>query len=82
MMNDLLKNLAEQAGLTWKAQPRHFTNTNNPVDFPRSANADLEKFAELIIRECASEAFNFWCDQFDPTEGSAEGHILRHFGIK
>lgn len=47
-----IRQLAEQAGLKWKAQPPHYTNTNNPIDFPVSANRDLEKFVELIVREC------------------------------
>jgi hypothetical protein len=51
-MNERIKQLAEQAGLTWRVQPLHYTNTNNPIDFPVSANRDLEKFAELIVREC------------------------------
>ena len=51
-MNEQIRELAEQAGLKWKAQPPHYTNTNNPIDFPVSANRDLEKFAELIVREC------------------------------
>ena len=49
-MNERIKKLAEQAGLKWKAQLPHYTNTNNPIDFPVSANRDLEKFAELIVR--------------------------------
>jgi hypothetical protein len=50
-MNQRIKELAIQAGLKWKEQPPHFSNTSNPTDFPQSANADLEKFAELIIQE-------------------------------
>jgi len=50
-MNERIKQLAEQGGLKWKAQPPHYTNTNNPIDFPVSANRDLEKFAELIIAD-------------------------------
>ena len=53
-MNEQIKELAVQAGLKWKEQPPHYTNTNNPIDFPVSANRDLEKFAELIVQECLS----------------------------
>lgn len=52
-MAERIKELALQAGLLWKVQPPHFTNTSNPVDFPISTNANLETFAELIILECA-----------------------------
>ena len=58
-MNERIEKLAFEAGLKWKAQPPHYTNTNNPIDFPVSANRDLEKFAELIVRECARTASMF-----------------------
>ena len=77
-MNERIRQLAEQAGLKWKAQPPHYTNTNNPIDFPVSANRDLEKFAELIIQECAKIA-----DIAD--ENKCEwigGNILTHFGVE
>lgn len=41
-----------------------------------------EKFAELIVRECAKEAFNFWCYQDDCNDESAQSHIKKHFGIE
>jgi hypothetical protein len=50
-MNERIRQLAREAGLTWRIQPLHYTNTNNPIDFPVSANRDLEKFAELIVKE-------------------------------
>ena len=55
-MNDLIKRLAIQAGAAWRAQPPHFSNTDNPIDFPQSANAELERFAEAIVRECLTVA--------------------------
>lgn len=39
-----------------------------------------EKFAELIVKECASEAFEYWCGP-DGEGNSAEDHILAHFGV-
>ena len=51
-MNELIKQLAIQSGVAWQAQPPHFSNTDNPIDFPQSANAELERFAEAIVREC------------------------------
>jgi hypothetical protein len=50
-MNERIKQLALLAGLEWKTQQPHYTNTDNPIDFPESANRDLEKFAELIVKE-------------------------------
>jgi hypothetical protein len=78
-MNERIKELAEQAGLTWRVQPLHYTNTNNPIDFPVGANRDLEKFAELIIKECAAEADKqtIYC------RGIPWGRWLKeHFGVK
>ena len=88
-MNERIKELAVQAGLKWKAQPPHYTNTNNPIDFPVSANRDLEKFAELIVRECIG-----CCEQVisDPVPESVDtwlnggsqciDEIKQHFGVE
>ena len=87
-MNKRIKALAEQAGLEWKVQPPHYTNTNNPIDFPKSVNSDLEKFAELIVRECAT-AFEAEVDtwkEMDPYQGSIKRQgtraIKQHFGVE
>ena len=81
-MNERIEKLAFEAGLKWKAQPPHYTNTNNPIDFPVSANRDLEKFAELIVRHAA--------DMFEVEYGSSEGLsgnrvaavLKEHFGVE
>ena len=77
-MNERIEKLAFEAGLKWKAQPPHYTNTNNPIDFPVSANRDLEKFAELIVRECISACAT---DRLGKTAG-AEELINQHFGVE
>jgi hypothetical protein len=76
-MNERIKQLSLQAGLKWKAQPPHYTNTNNPIDFPVSANRDLEKFAELIVRECADIA-----DEYDGVGSTIVSRIEKHFGVE
>lgn len=43
---------------------------------------DKQEFAELIVRECAKEAFEFWCYQVDCSEESAQSHIKKHFGVE
>jgi len=43
---------------------------------------NTRKFAELIVRECAHEAFEFWCNQVDCNEESAQSHIKKHFGVE
>ena len=43
---------------------------------------NAEKFAKLIIQECANQAFLFWCDQLDNSDSSARDSILKHFGVE
>ena len=90
-MNEQIKLLAEQAGLEWKVQPPHFTNTNNPIDFPKSVNSDLEKFAELIVRECMKVAVNKNSGYIHPANvagymaagrSTAAQMIKEHFGVE
>ena len=77
MMNERIKELAREAGLKWKAQPPHYTNTNNPIDFPVSANRDLEKFAELIVKECAKVGERYADGNYE-----VRNQILEHFGLE
>lgn len=55
-MNERIQKLAEQQGLTG---PNYFLSSQ-----------ELEKFAELIVRECASLAYD------------GPGGILEHFGVE
>jgi hypothetical protein len=43
---------------------------------------DKEKFPELVVRECAFEAFKFWLAQVDCNDESAQAHIKEHFGVE
>jgi UDP:flavonoid glycosyltransferase YjiC (YdhE family) len=88
-MNERIKELAEQAGLKWKAQPPHYTNTNNPIDFPVSANRDLEKFAELIVKDVRwvmqTAADDFILDKnYDAVKGVGRcmRRVKQHFGVE
>ena len=68
-MNEKIKQLAEQAGIT----------ANNLSDGDMSL-ADLEKFAELFVRECAE-----WLKttDSDPDIGEADAKaLLEHFGVE
>ncbi len=78
-MNDKIKLLALQAGLKWKTQPPHYTNTNNPINFPVSVNRDLEKFSELLIKETMKVVAdnlpsNTYLDVADA--------VIEHFGVE
>lgn len=73
-MNERIYEAAKQAGLL----PRHL----GPVVETRHTakkKQDLEKFAELIVRECVSIANS----GIDPDESHLIGDdILKHFGVE
>ena len=64
-MNERIQELAEQAGFDVKRLMEPY-----PGGFPREDILALESFAELIVRECASLAY-------DGPSG-----ILEHFGVE
>ena len=79
-MNERIKELAEQAGL-------RFTQlmSNPMVPVVDGKETDLEKFAELIVRECAQVS------EDDITDGDAcctntadriARQIKKHFGVE
>ena len=70
-MNERIKVLAEQAGFIDRG-----TNHTAYMSF------DHEKFAELIVRECANEILKWKSEPFpyDPEFGAKL--IKEHFGIK
>ena len=72
-MNERIKLLAEQAGL-------RFTQlmSNPMVPVVDGKETDLEKFADLIVQECAKIA-----DVADENECEwIGGNILTHFGVE
>ena len=76
-MNERIKQLAEQAGL-------EFDNdlALEPEPIYYTTQKDLEKFAELIVRECAE-----LCDRFQAREVGMQptecaGAIRKMFGVE
>ena len=72
-MNEHIKQLAEQAGLV-----RNGDIGMKRWEGPRSdsiSDQDLEKFAQLIVRECATVC---WLHGSRPEVRSA---VLKHFGV-
>jgi hypothetical protein len=65
-MNERIKQLAEQAG--WGKGETH-------DDCIQCSPFDKEKFAELIVQECAKIADENECEWIG-------GNILTHFGVK
>ena len=65
-MNERIKELAEQCGF----RPQ-------PSIYDRNQSFDIEKFAELIVRECAKRV-----DYWESRQGEHTDDILKHFGVK
>ena len=81
-MNQRIRQLAEQA--------REFATTRHPVsNITLSVNSDKfeEKFAELIVRECADiakgEPASFYDrDAYKLGRKFASEDVLKHFGVE
>ena len=70
-MNERIKQLAEQATT--------IVDTVNSQGYSSSyANFDREKFAELIVRECAGVAIDNGCGDFVDIKQK----LFEHFGVK
>ena len=63
-MNDTVYNLARQAGFRYIP--------SEDIGWIGDYNASLEKFAELIVRECAEVCL----------EANDHDNILKHFGLE
>jgi hypothetical protein len=78
-MNERIKKLAEQAKIEFTYDP-----TETPMRaFVEAWEDDLEKFAELIVKECAKVAWYHTPDT-EELEYShlIEDKILKHFGVE
>ena len=62
-MNERLKELAEQAGASY------YNTYTGPLLSPK----DIEKFAELIVRECG---------EFCGHDHEGVGAMFKHFGVE
>ena len=63
-MNQRIRELAEQAGWMMGDEVEGF-------------NTRLEKFAELIVRECANRI-----DYWESRQGEHSDDLLKHFGVE
>ena len=76
IVNQRIEQLALDAGLL------NYVDNETPKRYFIDGHADLDevqKFAELIVRECARVSFDQWCESGE--EESAENAILKHFGF-
>ena len=71
-MNERIRELAEQAG---------FTANDEQKVFLKVYEQELEKFAELIVKECANVQFVRSCERHGYDKHEDSKIILKHFGV-
>ena len=71
-MNERILDLAEQAGIAVWGDAVYMYNPKDTLD-----SAALEKFAQLIVRECIGIA-----DEYDGVGSTIVGRIEKHFGVE
>jgi hypothetical protein len=79
-MNERIKQLAEQAGFGIAGDPEYIHAT----DYDGICTNELEKFAELIVRECVQVCLSQRDPanlNYKPSERFAEA-VKQHFGVK
>ena len=77
-MNKRILELAEQAHEYAESEYDKLVSTPNFSEFPNTRKIFDEKFAELIIMECAG-----WVnDNVGLIDEKAKADLLKHFGVK
>lgn len=77
-MNERIKELAKQAGGEFWQRIESDGVLNKEAYITFDPPQSLEKFAELIVKECADICYNR-----EYTDGSRYGdEIIEHFGVK
>ena len=82
-MNEQIQELAEQAGLI-KILDEHASEYGNGM-FENTPYPELEKFAELIVKECIEQASignGHGNNQWDRALTFASKNIKEHFGVE
>lgn len=84
-MNKQIKDLVKQAGGIGH-------DDDGDELTPMLVGSGLEKFAELIVRECAKAAYKYASDSenyehyddigWDCLPGDLKSHIVEHFGVE
>ncbi len=76
-MNERIRELAEQAGFGIAGNPEYI----HAMDYDGMCTDELEKFAELIVRECAEyiDAFN---REHMVEEGIGGTELKQHFEVE
>jgi hypothetical protein len=84
-MNERIKELAEQAGVYFGEAHVDYFGDEHP-SYISTREMDVEKFAELIIRECARSVTWYTKEERNwPNNGQvvrANKTVLEHFGVE
>lgn len=92
MMNERIKELAEQSGAQFFPAITDYFGDTHPAGV-LTVKVDLEKFAELIVRECVNKIGNEYKESLDDTrEDWDRGYlgglsraihaVQEHFGVE
>lgn len=77
-MNERIRELADEA----KLNTVKYANEHNPkISDQDWADVYDEKFARLIVRECAKSA-NDWYQNHDKIHSDPMSYVLAHFGVE
>jgi hypothetical protein len=84
-MNERIRELAEQAGMTCILD-EHAHEYGNGM-FENTPYPELEKFAELIVRECFQACMNEGASYEEKAAGAYQSNlyvtaIKKHFGVE
>ena len=82
-MNERIRELARQAGVYFGEAHVDYFGDEHP-SYISTREMDVEKFAELIVRECAKNAVLFADSttiQGLPSK-HIENYMLKHFGVE
>jgi hypothetical protein len=74
-MNERIQELAEQAGIV-------FWEMSGDVDWRQANKETLEKFAELIVRECMDIAYAYDAPKMSGPGMIVANRIEDHFGVE
>ena len=77
-MNERIKELAEQAERLAEDELAHLERVHNRLySFTEGREIYNQKFAELIVRECANRI-----DYWESRQGEHADDLLKHFGVE
>ncbi len=80
-MNERIRELAEQAWIDTKEEFDSIVDDGGSINFT-FAHAYDQKFAELIVRECANLPFKSTGEVTTIGEIAVSNMILKHFGVE